>query len=66
MKRVQLDINCKRELQVTLAEISRVNQNNLKKNVTVAESGFMDKIKRLYNQITTETEGWIAGFVEDN
>ena len=66
MKRVQLDINCKRELQVTLAEISRVNQNNLKKNVTVAESGFLDKIKRLYNQITTETEGWIAGFVEDN
>jgi len=34
--------------------------------VTVAESGFLDKIKRLYNQITTETEGWIAGFVEDN
>lgn len=36
MKRVQLDINCKREIQITLGEISRVNETNLKKNVTVA------------------------------
>ena len=26
----------------------------------------MTKIKRLYNQITTETEGWIISFIEDN
>lgn len=66
MKRVQLDINCRKEISLTIGEISRVNESNLKKNATVAETGFLDKIKRIYNQITTETEGWIAGFVEDN
>jgi hypothetical protein len=47
-------------------EISRVTESNLKKNAVVAETGFFDKIKRIYNQMTTQTEGWIAGFIEDN
>jgi hypothetical protein len=34
--------------------------------MTVAESGLLNRIKTIFNQITTETEGWIAGFVEDN
>ena len=38
----------------------------MKKNMTVAESGLLNRIKTIFNQITTETEGWIAGFVEDN
>lgn len=38
----------------------------LSKNTGVAETGILDKIKRIYNQMTTETEGWIAGFVEDS
>jgi hypothetical protein len=28
--------------------------------------GFFDKIRRIYNQMTTETEGWIVGFIEDS
>lgn len=61
-----MDINVQRELDQALNEISRVTESNLNKNPNVAETGILDKIKRIYNQITTETEGWIAGFVEDN
>ncbi len=43
-----------------------MTESNLRKNTSVAETGILDKIKRIYNQITTETEGWIAGFVEDS
>jgi hypothetical protein len=46
--------------------MSRVTEQTLKKSNVIAESGFFDKIKRIYNQMTTQTEGWIAGFVEDN
>ncbi len=35
----------------------------LKQSNQVAESSIFDRIKRIYNQITTQTEGWIAGFV---
>ena len=34
--------------------------------MTVAEGGILGKIKTIFNQITTETEGWISGFVEDS
>ena len=36
------------------------------KKTEVAEASFFDKIKRIYNQMTTETEGWIVGFIEDS
>lgn len=36
------------------------------KRTSVAETGFFDKIKRIYSQITTETEGWTLSFIEDN
>jgi hypothetical protein len=38
----------------------------LKKSTPVAESSIFDRIKLMYNQMTTQTEGWIASFVEDN
>ena len=65
-KRVQLGININREFVQAMKDFSYVNEGNIKKNETVAETGILDKIKRIYNQITTQTEGWIAGFVEDS
>lgn len=51
------------EFYQTISEISKVTENNLRKCTTVVETGIFDKIKRIYNQMTTQTEGWIAGFV---
>ncbi len=53
MKRVQIDLNLQREFEQALTDMGRVNESNLKKNSTVAETGLLDKIKRIYNQITT-------------
>jgi hypothetical protein len=50
----------------TLKELSIVNEANLKRNTVVAETGIFNKLKRILNQITTETEGWIVGFIEDS
>jgi hypothetical protein len=36
-------------------EISRINEKNLTKNNAVAETGIFDKLKRIINQMTTET-----------
>ena len=66
MKRIQINLPYQRQFSQTINEISRITQANLKKNSTIAEAGFFDKLKRIYNQMTTQTEGWIAGFIEDN
>lgn len=29
-------------------------------------TNFVEKLRRLYHQLTTKTEGWILGFIEDN
>ena len=34
------------------------------KQSKATSSSFMDKMKRLYCQMTTQTEGWIEGFIE--
>jgi len=36
-------------------EISRINDKNLTKNTAVAETGIFDKLKRIINQMTTQT-----------
>lgn len=53
LKRVQIDMNVQKEIHQTLAEIGRITEANLKKNTEVAQTGILDKIKRIYNQITT-------------
>ncbi len=40
-----------------------VNHSKLKSTKNISESGFFDKVKRAFSQITTETEGWIVGFI---
>ena len=52
-------------MEQTIDEIDHVTDKSIKKT-SVAEVGFLDKMKRLYSQMTTETEGWIASFVEDS
>ena len=64
-KKAQIDFNYERELDQTVDEIRRVNEKTFRKT-DIAESSFFDKIRRIYNQMTTETEGWIVGFIEDN
>lgn len=46
-------MNVQKEIHQTLAEIGRITEVNLKKNTEVAQTGILDKIKRIYNQITT-------------
>ena len=64
-KKAQIDFNYEKQLEQTVDEIKRVNEKTFKKTEAV-ESSFFDKIRRIYNQITTETEGWIVGFIQDN
>ena len=35
-------------------------------NEKVGSISFMDKVKMLYTQITTQTEGWIEAFIEES
>jgi len=42
-------------MQLTFGDISRVTENNMHKTTAVAETGLLDKIKRIYNQMTTQT-----------
>lgn len=42
-----------------------MNEKSFKKTET-ANVGFLDKMKRIYSQMTTETEGWIVSFIEDS
>ncbi len=62
-KVAQLEMNLHKELDATLTEILKINNQMLKKCTTASESSFFDKIKLMYNQMTTQTEGWIASFV---
>lgn len=55
MKRIQVSIPYEKEFEQTMNELGRVTEANLKKNTTVAEAGFFDKLKRIYNQMTTQT-----------
>lgn len=64
-KKAQIDFNYFRELDQTVDQIKRVNEKTFK-STSAAQSSIFDKIKRIYNQITTETEGWIIGFIENN
>lgn len=66
MKRLQIKLNHEAEFDQSINQISHINESNLQGSAEVAETGFFDKIRRIYNQMTTETEGWIAGFVEDS
>lgn len=61
-----MNIDVAQEFTLTLKQLSHIHDGNMKKSSTVAETGFLNKMKRIYNQMTTETEGWIAGFVEDS
>ncbi len=54
-KVAQLEMNLHKELDATLSEILKINNQMLKKTTTVAESSFFDKIKLMYNQMTTQT-----------
>ncbi len=55
MKRIQVSIPYEKEFEQTMNELGRVTEANLKNNTTVAEAGFFDKLKRIYNQMTTQT-----------
>jgi hypothetical protein len=56
-------MNLPKELDATLSEILKINNQMLKKSSAIAESSLFDKLKLIYNQMTTQTEGWIASFV---
>lgn len=64
-KKAHIDLNYEREIQQTVDSLAHVNEKSFKKT-SIAEVGFFDKIRRIYNQMTTETEGWIVGFIEDS
>ena len=64
-KKAQIDFNYQREIEQTIDDLKRVNDKAFKKT-DVVQSSFFDKIRKIYNQMTTQTEGWILSFIEDN
>ena len=64
-KKAHIDINYEKELDMTKDELDHVTEKLFKKT-EIAQASFFDKIKRIYNQMTTQTEGWIVSFIEDS
>ena len=48
IKRVQTDLNTKKEWAETMQQLSFINEGNLNKHTEEAETGLIDKIMRIY------------------
>jgi hypothetical protein len=64
MRSAQADmVDIEQDYRLVLNELN--NLNNVQREETEAISmNFLDKIRKLYHQMTTKTEGWILGFIE--